>query len=176
MRASRRCHILHQAHFCLSGKGLWWHALMDSLSKWTLTTSRDGQRNWRRRREKSSFVLPLKVRARGGVAWLGALLSVLSEEGKKGRKQFPSLQCPRLSSPLIVVLLLLLSPSCSPAAWSLPSGKIGPLSPSDRSAALPACVPWQMMHSDGPDEIVLPPLTCARPLVRLHFIEFVRRL
>ena len=95
-------------------------------------------------------------------AWLGALLSVLSEEGKKGRKQFPSLQCPRLSSPLIVVVLLLLSPSCSPAAWSLPSGKIGPLSPSDRSAALPACVPWQMMHSDGPDEIVLPPLVPAR--------------
>ena len=75
--------------------------------------------------------------ARGGVAWLGALLSVLSEEGKKGRKQFPSLQCPRLS---FVVVLLLLSPSCSPAAWSLPSGKIGPLSPSDRSAALPACL------------------------------------
>ena len=68
LRASRRCHIFHQAHFCLSGKGLWWHALMDSLSKWTLTTSRDGQRNWRRRREKSSFVLPLKVRA---VAWRG---------------------------------------------------------------------------------------------------------
>ena len=111
------------------------------------------------------------------VAWLGALLSVLSEEGKKGRKQFPSLQCPRLSSPLIVLLLLLLlSPSCSPAAWSLPSGKIGPLSPSDRSAALPACVPWQMMHSDGPDEIVLPPLEPARPLVRLRFIEFVSQL
>ena len=42
-----RCYIFHQAHFCLEGKGLWWHALMDSQSKWTLTTSR--QRNWRRR-------------------------------------------------------------------------------------------------------------------------------
>ena len=32
------------------------------------------------------------------------------------------------------------------------------------------------MHSDGPDEIVLPPLVPARPLVRLRFIEFVSQL
>ena len=79
------------------------------------------------------------------VAWLGALLSVLSLRGGKERKKtisVPSMPPTFFSShrrPPPPVLLLL-SPSCSPAAWSLPSGKIGPLSPSDRSAALPACL------------------------------------
>ena len=56
-----RCHIFHQAHFCLAGKGLWWHALMDSQSKWSLTTSREGRAK-KLEEERSSFVVPLKVR------------------------------------------------------------------------------------------------------------------
>ena len=60
--------------------------------------------------ERSSFVLPLKVRVvfgrPAGRQGQGALLSV--SKRKKEGKQFPSAQCPQLSFPLIGVVLLLL--------------------------------------------------------------------
>ena len=68
--------------------------------------------------ERSSFVLPLKVRgvfSRSAGAGPGALLSV--SKRKKGGKQFPSAQCPQLSFPLVVVIVLLSVLFLPPVGW-----------------------------------------------------------
>ena len=102
------------------------------------------------------FVLPLKVRdVFSGQP--GALLSVSKrkKEGKEENNFRPLLQSsmPRLSFPLIALLTAVRHGCCQcQAAKSALC-----LSWTDRLAALLA---WQMMHSDGPNEIVLsaPPL------------------
>ena len=107
--------------------------------------------------ERSSFVLPLKVRGvfgRPAAAGRGRGHYLASPKERKKENNFRRLNAPNFPFRSSASSSSSFSSSRS-LAWLLHARRrIGPLSLLDRSAALLA---WHMMHADGPDKIVLSP-------------------
>ena len=107
--------------------------------------------------ERSSFVLPLKVRGvfgRAAAAGRGRGHYLASPKERKKENNFRRLNAPNFPFRSSASSSYFSSSSRS-LAWLLHARRrIGPLSLLDRSAALLA---WHMMHADGPDKIVLSP-------------------
>ena len=107
--------------------------------------------------ERSSFVLPLKVRGvfgRPAAAGRGRGHYLASPKERKKENNFRRLNAPNFPFRSSASSSSFSSSSRS-LAWLLHARRrIGPLSLLDRSAALLA---WHMMHADGPDKIVLSP-------------------
>ena len=107
--------------------------------------------------ERSSFVLPLKVRGVFGrpvAAGRGRGHYLASPKERKKENNFRRLNAPNFPFRSSASSSSFSSSSRS-LAWLLHARRrIGPLSLLDRSAALLA---WHMMHADGPDKIVLSP-------------------
>ena len=106
--------------------------------------------------ERSSFVLPLKVRGvfgRPAAAGRGRGHYLASPKERKKENNFRRLNAPNF--PFRSSASSSSFSSSRSLAWLLHARRrIGPLSLLDRSAALLA---WHMMHADGPDKIVLSP-------------------
>ena len=107
--------------------------------------------------ERSSFVLPLKVRGvfgRPAAAGRGRGHYLASPKERKKENNFRRLNAPNFPFRSSASSSSFSSSSRS-LAWLLHARRrIGPLSLLDRSAALLA---WHMMHAEGPDKIVLSP-------------------